>query len=167
MAAVLIGFSKKFRRVVVSLCEARLPLLGAGKSDRGLREAGSLSFDFRPARPGGRPEFELMAERLGVDLGRAPLCSRGTLRDAERVCLHCLEVRRCRRWLAREAADNPQLFCPNAPLFRGIATKKASSSREPLPAACSPSSRRDAFVSSSIPSSAKSSVDTLRSERPD
>lgn len=167
MGAVLARFSKRFRRLVVSLCKARLPLLDAGKSDRGLPEVGVLSVDLRPARPGGRPEFELMAERLGVDLGRARSCSRGVLRDAERACLYCLEVRRCRRWLAREAAGNPQLFCPNTPLFRAIATKKAGSSPEPLPAASFRSSRRDGSVSGSIPSSANSSADMFRSERPD
>lgn len=56
MGVVLARFSKRFRRLVVSLCKARLPLLESGKSDRGLPEVGVLSVDFRPARPGGRPE---------------------------------------------------------------------------------------------------------------
>ena len=40
------------------------------------------------------------------------------VKDAERVCIHCGNTARCRRWLNRGAADDaPRLFCPNAELF--------------------------------------------------
>jgi hypothetical protein len=51
------------------------------------------------------------------------------LRDAERACAQCLNVRRCRRWLAEQGETGaPALFCPNAVVFEQIARRSGSSS---------------------------------------
>ena len=123
MSAILIRLSRRFRQLVVSLSKVRLRALGAGSIDRSSREVRSPPLDFRPTRAGSRPEFKQMAQRFGVDVARAPLGLRGAVRDAELICLNCHDVRRCRRWLARETVDDPQLFCANAPLFEVIAAK--------------------------------------------
>lgn len=122
----MIRLNNSFHRLVGSLRKARLRVLGGGRIDSSSHDGRSPSLDLRAARPGGRPEFEQMAQRLGVDVARIPPHLRGTVRDAERVCLDCHDVRRCRRWLAQETVDDPQLFCSNAPLLRAIATKKAA-----------------------------------------
>jgi hypothetical protein len=126
MSALLIRLNDRFRRLVVALRRAWLRALGAGRIDPSSREVESPSLDFRAARPGSRPEFQQMAQRYGVDLARAPLDLHGAVRDAERICLHCQDVRRCRRWLARQTVDDPRLFCANAPLFKLIAAKRAA-----------------------------------------
>src|SRR5918995_6887993 len=110
MTAVSIRLNTRFRRLVAAWRKSRMRLwvLSAGESERSSSVVGLASLDFRLAR---RPEFEQMAQRLGVDLARVPLGVRGALRDAERVCARCQDVRRCRRWLAREANVG------SAPLF--------------------------------------------------
>ncbi len=43
------------------------------------------------------------------------------LRDAEKVCALCRNVKRCRAWLAWGCGkDAPRVFCPNAELFDEI-----------------------------------------------
>jgi hypothetical protein len=123
VSAVSIRLEDRFRRLVSALRRAWLPVPGVGRIDPSSRDVGPPSVDFRPARPGSRPELEEMAQRYGVDLARVPLDLPGAVRDAERTCLNCQDVRRCRRWLARETVDDPRLFCANAPLFKVIAAK--------------------------------------------
>jgi hypothetical protein len=90
--------------------------------ERSVRETGMSSVDLRLARLGARAEFEQMAQHFGVDPERVAPHLLAPLRDAERVCAFCQDVRRCRRWLAREAGtDAPRLFCPNAQLFDEVA----------------------------------------------
>ena len=94
-----------------------------GVLGRSLREASMSSVDLRLARFGARAEFEQMAQHFGVDPARVPPHLLAPLRDAERVCGFCQDVRRCRRWIAQEAAtDAPRLFCPNAQLLDEIAS---------------------------------------------
>lgn len=126
MTTTLIRLSNGFRRLVGSLRKARLRAPGPDRSDRSSREVVSPSIDFRPGRPGSRPELKQMAQGYGVDLARVPLELRGAVRDAGRICLSCQHVRRCRRWLAQETVDEPQLFCANAPLLEVIAAKQAA-----------------------------------------
>jgi hypothetical protein len=111
MGTFLIRLDDRVRRLVVSLHRAWLCAVGAGPIGRSSRGVGSPSLDFRPARPGTRPEFRQMAQRYRVDLGRAPLDLGGPVRDAELICVNCQDVRRCRRWLVRESIDDPRLFC--------------------------------------------------------
>jgi len=95
--------------------------------ERGLREAGTSSVDFRLARVAARAEFEQMAQHFGVDPTRVPSDFLAMLSDAERICALCQDVRRCRRWLAQEAkTDAPRLFCANAPVFDQIASGEVS-----------------------------------------
>lgn len=47
----------------------------------------------------------------------------GALRDAERVCMNCATVKRCKRWLEwGRRNDAPRVFCPNAALFDEVAS---------------------------------------------
>ena len=125
MSTILSRLNNRVRQLVAFLRRTRLRD-GASRIDRSSREVRSSSVDFRSARPGSHPEFQQMAERYGVDVALAPLDLHGAVRDAERICLECQDVRRCRRWLTRETIDDPRLFCANAPLFRMIAAKGAS-----------------------------------------
>ena len=126
MRTFLIKLNDRFRRLVVSPRRAWLRALGAGPIGGSSRELGSPPLDFRLARPGSRPEFRQMAQCYRVDLARAPLDLGGAVRDAELICVNCQDVRRCRRWLARESIDDPRLFCANAPLFKVLATKQTN-----------------------------------------
>ena len=126
MGTVLIRLNDRFGRRVMSLRRAWLCAFGAGPIGRSSREVASSSLDVRPARPGSRPEFGQMAQCYRVDLARASLDLGGAVRDAELICVNCQDVRRCRRWLARETVDDPRLFCANAPLFRVLAPKRAN-----------------------------------------
>ena len=57
-----------------------------------------------------------------VDPKAAALRYWGAYRDAERVCVQCRNVKRCRRWHAWGARnDAPRMFCPNAQLFDDMA----------------------------------------------
>ena len=129
MRSMLTRLDDRFRRLVASLRKNGLRRPGAGRIERGSREVTSSSLDLRSEHPVGRREFEKMAQRLGVELARLPLPLRDAMRDAERDCADCGNVRRCRRWLAQETADDPQLFCPNAPLFSVIAARLANAAR--------------------------------------
>lgn len=157
MSVRAISLSSRYRRWVAAWREAaaRRRGLDSDATERSLR-AGMSSVDFRLARVGVRAEFEPMAQHFGVDLTRVPPRFLTLLRDAERTCALCQDVRRCRRWLAQEArSDAPRLFCANAPVFDEIApddvnwhssgaarsqscTRPASGSR-PITTGCRPS----------------------------
>ena len=133
MTAVSIRLNTRFRRLVAAWRKSRMRVwvLSAGESERSSSEVGLASLDFRLAR---RPEFEQMAQRLGVDLAQVPLGLQGALRAAESVCARCQDVRHCRSWLARDTnVCSAPLFCPNVPFFRTIAPQRRRSSREPIP----------------------------------
>lgn len=68
MTAVSIRLNTRFRRLVAGWRKTRMRLwvLSAGESERSSSEVGLASLDFRLAR---RPEFEQMAQRLGVGVG--------------------------------------------------------------------------------------------------
>lgn len=111
--------------------DSRLRWLARGPLEPGLGKLGPSSVDFRLDRPGASADFQRMARYFGVDLTRASPRFRPALRDAERVCAHCREVGRCRRWFSRgRETDTPRLFCPNARVFEAIVTPKADRSGE-------------------------------------
>ncbi len=83
-----------------------------------LREAGLGEEDLATAREGSEEDLRRMMARFGLDPDHVPAAFVEALRDAERVCAHCLQVGRCHRYLAAEApADDPHAFCPNAEFF--------------------------------------------------
>lgn len=94
---------------------------GPGELDRVLADAGLNRGDLPTilgGRIGNRPLMARMLAHFGVRPDRLAVRCQGVLRDAERVCTHCGNTARCRRWLNRGAADDaPRLFCPNAELF--------------------------------------------------
>ncbi len=95
--------------------------LGPAELDRVLADAGLSRGDLPRGvgdRKGNRPLMARMMAHFGVRPDRLAVRYQGTLRDAERACVHCGNTARCRRWLNRGATDDaPRLFCPNAELF--------------------------------------------------
>jgi hypothetical protein len=97
-----------------------------------LEEAGLPWVDFRAGRPGARVDFERMLDQFGIDPKGVSPRYLAALRDAERVCMDCREVGRCRRWLARGTrGDDPWQFCPNASVLEEIAAREAHRSAPP------------------------------------
>jgi hypothetical protein len=75
-----------------------------------------------------------MMQHFSVDPAELPSRFSDALRDAERVCAHCLSVGRCQRWLHGQLSDGaPRSFCPNAQLYDEIAVsqQQAADSNEP------------------------------------
>ena len=89
--------------------------------DRCLREAGITPAELcragKSAR-GFRGRMTAMMRHFRLDPDAAAPRYRGALRDAERVCMNCTTVRRCKGWLEwGRRNDAPRVFCPNAALF--------------------------------------------------
>lgn len=96
-----------------------------------LAELGLSEADVATARSGSETDMRRMMRRFGIDPARVPPHLLGALRDAERVCAHCLEAGRCRRYLERpQGRDAARLFCPNAGLFDWIAAELARRRRQ-------------------------------------
>jgi hypothetical protein len=105
--------------------------LERGALKPGLGQTAPSSIDFRLDRVGASDDFQRMARYFGVDLMRVSPRSRAALRDAERVCAHCREVGRCRRWFARGSkTDTPRLFCANTRVFEAIVLPESDRSGE-------------------------------------
>lgn len=99
-----------------------------------LAELGLSEADLATARAGSEADIRRMMARFGIDPERVPAGFLGALRDAERVCAHCLEVGRCHRHLERPAGrDAARLFCPNAGLFDQIAAALRREAGDPDP----------------------------------
>ena len=102
--------------------------------DRCLREAGITPAEFRSAGKsarGFRGRMTAMMRHFRLDPDAATPRYHGALRDAERVCMNCATVKRCKNWLEwGRRNDAPRVFCPNAALFDEVASnqRKASGS---------------------------------------
>ncbi len=80
-------------------------------------------FSGRPNNPRDRRRMAKMLVHFGVDPHEATPRYWGALKDAERVCTHCTQKKRCDRWHDWGVRNNaPLIFCPNARLFDEIAT---------------------------------------------
>ena len=98
--------------------------LSEQKLDRALHDLGltrSELFTVSKRNPDHRNRMAKLLEHFEVN----PECALprywGALRDAERVCARCRNVKRCRAWLAWGLGkDAPRVFCPNAALFDEI-----------------------------------------------
>ncbi len=78
-------------------------------------------FTISKRNPDYRNRMAKLLEHFGVDPGHTLPRYWGALKDAERVCAHCRNVKRCRAWLAWGfGKDAPRVFCPNAELFDEI-----------------------------------------------
>ncbi len=78
-------------------------------------------FTISKRNPGRRNRMAKLLEHFKVNPERALPKYWGALKDAERVCAHCRNVKRCRAWLAWGLGkDAPRVFCPNAELFDEI-----------------------------------------------
>lgn len=88
---------------------------------QGIAALGLSAAEMASARSGSEEDIQRMLQRFGLDPASVPQAYLAALRDAERVCAHCLVVRRCQRFLAApEGRDAARLFCPNAALFDQI-----------------------------------------------
>ena len=98
--------------------------LSEQKLDRALHDMGLTRpelFTVSKRNPAHRNRMTKLLEHFKVDPERALPRYCGALKDAERVCAHCRNVKRCRAWLAwRLGKDAPRVFCPNAELFDEI-----------------------------------------------
>ncbi len=92
--------------------------------DRALHDLGLTRrdlFTISKRNPGHRNRMAKLLEHFEVDPERALPRYWGALKDAERVCAHCRNVKKCRAWFAwRLCKDAPRVFCPNAELFDEI-----------------------------------------------
>ncbi len=108
--------------------------------DRALYDLGLTRRDLftnSKRNPDHRNRMAKLLEHFEVNPERALPQYWGALRDAEKVCALCRNVRRCCAWLAWGfGKDAPRVFCPNAKLFDEIS------------AAC----RRDGHVSQAMES---------------
>ena len=92
--------------------------------DRALHDLGLTRrdlFTISKRNPDHRNRMAKLLEHFEVN----PECALpqywGALRDAEKVCALCRNVKRCRAWLAWGfGKDAPRVFCPNAKLFDEI-----------------------------------------------
>ena len=94
--------------------------------ERCLREAGISPAELRSAGKaarGFRGRMTAMMRHFRFNPDAAAPRYHGALRDAERVCMNCTTVSRCKRWLEwGRRNDAPRVFCPNAALFDDAAS---------------------------------------------
>ena len=92
--------------------------------DRALHDLGLTRLDLftiSKRNPDHRNRMAKLLEHFGVDPEHTLPRYWGALKDAERVCAHCRNVKRCRAWFAWGLGkDAPRVFCPNAALFAEI-----------------------------------------------
>ncbi len=64
----------------------------------------------------------LMIRHFGLDIDYVIQHHWDALRQAERTCVRCSNVKRCRNWIVWDLEnDAPRVFCPNAALLDEIA----------------------------------------------
>lgn len=92
--------------------------------DRALHDLGLTRrdlFTVSKRNPDRRNRMAKLLEHFELDPERALPRYWGALKDAERICARCRNVKRCRAWLAWGLGkDAPRVFCPNAELFDEI-----------------------------------------------
>lgn len=98
--------------------------------DAALREAGLARADlFTPANAIAHHRVHMahMLAAIGIDVPRAVDEYWESLKQADGVCAGCSQTGRCRRWLDWGRANAaPDVFCPNAALFRSIPAEQVS-----------------------------------------
>ncbi len=126
--------------IAVRRLRGKIADLSEQKLDRALHDLDLIRRDLfttSKRNPDRRNRMAKLLEHFEVNPERALPQYWGALKDAERVCAHCRNVKRCRAWLAWGfGKDAPRVFCPNAELFDEIS------------AAC----RRDGHVSQAMES---------------
>ncbi len=102
-----------------------LMLIPSDEVDRTLRSIGKSRgdlFTVFKGNAGHRKRMALMLHHFGVDPDFATHSFWSALRHADKVCVQCPNVRRCRSWNSWGVRnDAPRIFCPNAELFDEIA----------------------------------------------
>jgi hypothetical protein len=74
-----------------------------------------------PGTPPHRIRMGSMMRSFGMDVPHACATRWNSLVEAERRCIACANVPRCRRWLAWGRYNRaPWRFCPNARLFAAL-----------------------------------------------
>jgi hypothetical protein len=129
---ILTGVGTPMRRIVslvarkyaVFRLDGPLGRFSDARLDRWAARAGLARSDlFTPFR-GNADHRRLMARMLAyfnVEPAKACASCWQDLRDAEALCARCPNSGRCARWLAWGRRNNaPEVFCPNAALFREL-----------------------------------------------
>ncbi len=107
---------RRLRGKIADLSEQEL---GRALHDLGLTRPDLFTVSKR--NPNRRNRMAKLLEHFEVDPERVLPKYWGALRDAEKVCALCRNVKRCRAWLAWGfGKDAPRVFCPNAELFDEI-----------------------------------------------
>ncbi len=107
---------RQLRGKIADLSEQEL---GRALHDLGMTRSDLFTVSKR--NPDRRNRMAKLLEHFKVDPERALPRYWGALKDAERVCSGCRNVKRCRAWLAWGfGKDAPRVFCPNAELFDEI-----------------------------------------------
>ncbi len=107
---------RRLRGKIADLSEQEL---GRTLYDLGLTRPDLFTVSKR--NPDHRNRMTKLLEHFKVDPERALPRYWGALKDAERICARCRNVKRCRAWLAWGLGkDAPRVFCPNAALFDEI-----------------------------------------------
>ena len=74
-----------------------------------------------------RRRLTRMLAHFGLDGEQLVRCHWAALREADRACASCANVRKCRHWFDWGRRNNaPRIFCPNAALFDELARKRKS-----------------------------------------
>ncbi len=98
--------------------------LSEQKLDRALHDLDLIRRDLfttSKRNPDRRNRMAKLLEHFEVNPERALPQYWGALKDAEKICARCRNVKRCRAWLAwRCGKDAPRVFCPNAELLDEI-----------------------------------------------
>jgi hypothetical protein len=112
---------RRLRRSLNTMSEAELVELLARA---GLAQ-GDLFHLAAPVRH--RRRMARMLAHFGLDTERLVRCHWAALREADRTCARCANVRKCHHWFDWGRRNNaPRIFCPNAALFDELACRRTS-----------------------------------------
>ncbi len=126
------GAGRPVRRIVILVgrkyalfrLNTRLARFSDARLDRWTSRAGIERSDLFSVFKGNAAHRQLMARMLAyfnVEPAKASVRCWQALRDAEAVCAGCPNTGRCRRWHRWGRKNHaPNVFCPNAALFREL-----------------------------------------------
>ncbi len=110
---------RRLRRSLNTLSETELVEL----LDRAGLTRGDLFAVAGPVRH--RRRLARMLAHFDLDAERLVRCHWAALREADRACARCVNVRKCRHWFDWGRRNNaPRIFCPNAARFDELARER-------------------------------------------
>jgi hypothetical protein len=136
------GEGRRLRRTVIPVgrkyalfrLNTRLTQFSDARLDRWTSRAGIERSDLFTVFKGNAAHRQLMARMLvHFNVEPTKACARcwQVLRGAEAVCARCPNVGRCRRWFRWGRKNHaPDVFCPNAALFRELESLQHAAARD-------------------------------------